>query len=89
MLVDALPVFILGFTNSDIWADSVKNRNLVLYILLGVTIGFLIMGIAGVFGALKKNVCFLTIFSIGTVLFLLIFAGLTILGFIFPSQVFP
>ena len=47
------------------------------------------MGIAGVIGALKKNVCFLTIFSIGTIVFLLIFAGLAILAFIFPSQIFP
>jgi hypothetical protein len=80
---------IFGFADAAIWDTNVGDRNVILYTLLGISAGLLLMGIAGVLGAMRKNVCLLSIFSIGTIVFLAIFAGLAISAFVFPSSMFP
>ena len=80
---------VFGFANKEIWGDNGNTRNMILYIMLGTSVGLLIMGLSGIAGAMKKNVCLLGIFTLGTFVFLLIFAGIGIIAFIFPNNVFP
>lgn len=81
-------VTIFGYFHSELFLNNLNYRNIILGILLGADLIIVVGAIIGIIGIRKGTACFICLFQLIVMIFLVVFLAIGISAVVLPSQFF-